>query len=248
MFRRIFARNSSTLSSSSISPAAAAVTASGLYGTLWSRGHETLGVDSRRIVHVHGKGSATFLQGLVTADLLTYSSSGVHSSSSSSNSATPPPPIIPPRCEILTSPNNATDGEDDYTTSNSYRPSFSLLRPACMLDARGRIVTDLLIWNISPEELFLDIPANSTSDVLSHLYQYKVGRSTKSVTIQEADDYSSIHILYGTLHDRNLPPGFLGQLDPRHPSLGLRLLQRSDNTSSAVTQEERHNHLASRIE
>jgi folate-binding Fe-S cluster repair protein YgfZ len=247
MLCRIVSRNSSTLSSSSTSPTAAAVTASGLYGTLWSRGHETLGVDSRRIVHVHGKGSATFLQGLVTADLLTYSLSGI---TSSSNSATPPPLIIPPRCEILTSSNNATDGEDDYysRTSHSYHPSFSLLRPACMLDARGRILTDLLIWNISPEELFLDIPANSTSDVLSHLHQYKVGRSTKSVTIQEANDYSSIHVLYGTLHDRNLPPGFLGQLDPRHPSLGLRLLQRSDNTSSAVTQEERHNHLASRIE
>lgn len=244
MYRTIIARYSSTLSSSS-TPPAAGVSSAGLYGTLWSRGHETLGVDCRRIVHVHGKGSATFLQGLVTADLLTYSSSNT----ATSTSATSPhhPLIIPPRCEII-SPNDTNDNNSDTGLSSQHQPSFSLLRPACMLDARGRIVTDLLIWNISSEELFLDIPADSTSDVLSHLHQYKVGRSTKSITIQEATDYSSIHILYGTLHDRNLPPGFLGQLDPRHPSLGLRLLQRSNNKSSASTQEERHNHLASLIE
>jgi hypothetical protein len=219
---------------SSSSTAAAAFAASGQYGTLWSRGHETLSVDCRRIVHVHGKGSAAFLQGLVTADLVTDSFS---SSSSSSGRSITPHSIIPPRREV-----------DIITPNSNDNPSFSLLRPACMLDTRGRIVTDLLIWNISPEELYLDIPADSTSIVLSHLHQYKVGRSTKSIQIQDATDHATIHILYGTLHDRNLPPGFLGQLDPRHPSLGLRLLRLSNTGSTTLTQEERHNHFVSLIE
>jgi len=174
---------------------------SGQYGTLWSRGHETLGNDCRRIISLKGKGSTAFLQGLVTADLL-------------------------------------KKNDNNHNSSVDHKNVTTIL-PACFLDSRGRILTDALIWkksNDSQDEeeecLYLDLPADHDDDdssedlLLRHLNSYKVGRSTKHVRIQQEPNLP-VHLIHGTLNDQNLPPGFLGQVDPRHPSLGVRLLQES---------------------
>ena len=42
----------------------------GNFGRLWSRGHENFDPNSRRILSVKGKGATTYLQGLITSDLL----------------------------------------------------------------------------------------------------------------------------------------------------------------------------------
>ena len=207
------------------SKASAAVAASGQYGRLWARGHETCGKEYRRILSVEGKGSIAYLQGLVTCDLKTDDPAQ-------------------PRREIIKSLDDSTAGA--VVTS-------SLLRAACFLDQRGRLLTDALLWKPpqellkegQTEQLYIDVPADSCETLLHHLRQYKVGRSTKNVRIRDAtEEEASVHVIHGTLNAQNPPNGFIAAVDPRHPSLGLRLLQ----LSSSLSHEERKQNFESLVE
>ena len=39
---------------------------------------------------------------------------------------------------------------------------------------------------------------------------------------------SSVHAVYGTLNAEGTPPGYLAAIDPRHPSLGMRVISVGD--------------------
>jgi transferase CAF17, mitochondrial len=171
-----------------------------IYGRLWGRGYEIL--RDRRIVRIVGPGADKYLQNLVTSNVLLDS-----------------PPSLPRR-------------EDVTTDNNSEIPPVVFnpqLRSTCFLDPKGRIVTDALLWKIRENEYYVDVPGNAGEVLLQHLYQYKLRRT--EVTIDDWDTTSNeslvqSHVIYGTLDSgANGPPGYLAGLDPRHPSLGLRILQ-----------------------
>jgi transferase CAF17, mitochondrial len=181
------------------------------FGRLWGMGHETFGPELRRIISVSGTGATTYLQGLVTSDLTT--------------------PPTPPRPESLEENRNGSfepgipkrlqrrSKKDFGTVEFSDR-----LRATCFLDNKGRIVTDSLLWKINSEQYYIDCPGGAAADaLLSHLNQYKLRRT--KVDIQDCTDKVAAHVIFGTLNSEGTPPGFLANLDPRHPSLGMRVLQ-----------------------
>lgn len=161
----------------------------GSFGRLWGKGHETL---QRKILSVSGSGATTFLQGLVTSNLLVPPSN--------------PKPL-------------STSEADPEDPKVEFNPN---LRATCFLNNKGRLVTDSLLWKASEEEYFIDCPAATGSDLVKHLHAYKLRRS--KVNIEERHDMQA-HAVYGTLASGKPPPGFLSGLDPRHPSLGLRVLK-----------------------
>lgn len=177
----------------------------GSFGRLWGRGHESFGPDLRRIFSISGKGATTYLQGLVTSDLNTL--------------PTPPKPEpidtkeagVPERLQ-------RTSPEEFGTLEFTDR-----LRATCFLDNTGRIVTDSLLWKIDPEHYYIDCPGSAADKLLAHLKQYKMRRT--KVEIQDCTDQVASHVVFGTLNTQGTPPGLLASMDPRHPSLGMRVLQ-----------------------
>lgn len=155
---------------------------------LWSRGHESFAPEARRILSVAGKGATTYLQGLVTCDLL----------------SPPPTPLL-------------HSSEDNNTEEFSEQ-----LRSACFLDNKGRILTDSLLWKIDDSKYFLDVPGDTADQLLAHLKQFVLRRSKVKI-VDRTQDMAS-HIVYGTLNATSPPEGFLAGLDPRHSSLGVRVL------------------------
>jgi transferase CAF17, mitochondrial len=169
---------------------------SSTYGRLWGRGHEEL--RDRRIIRCKGPGADQYLQNLVTSHILE-------------------PPRIP---------------RPEDTNSNEELPPVLFnpqLRSTCFLDSKGRIITDSLLWKVCENEYYIDLPGNMGDKLLQHLHQYKLRRT--KVTIDDWDTSANeslvrSHVVYGTLDSgANGPPGYLSGLDPRHPSLGLRILQ-----------------------
>lgn len=149
----------------------------------------------RRILSVKGKGATKYLQGLITCDL-----------------SNPPPP---PREE----PPNSEEVSDEETQP---MVEFSeKLRAACFLDNKGRILTDSLLWKLDETEYLIEVPGDSADELLGHLKQFILGRSKVKV-VDKSDEISS-HVVFGTLNAVS-PPGFLAGMDPRHPSLGMRVL------------------------
>jgi transferase CAF17, mitochondrial len=114
------------------------------------------------------------------------------------------------------------------------------LYSACFLDHKGRIVTDSLLWKRSEHEYYIDCPTPTSHHLFQHLKQHKLRKS--QVTIEKAKDDNSgdgqfeahSHAILGTLASGGAPPGFVSALDPRHPSLGVRVLQLPPDASSAV--------------
>ncbi|KAL3942501.1 MAG: hypothetical protein SGBAC_003313 [Bacillariaceae sp.] len=169
----------------------------GNFGRLWRRGNETL---DRRIFSVKGKGATTYLQGLVTCDL------------------TIPP--IPPKEEEETLA--ATAAANPQEQEEGQLVEFSdKLRSTCFLDNKGRILTDSLLWKVDETEYLLDIPGDSADQLLGHLKQFILRRS--KVKVVDKSDEISAHVVFGTMNATS-PPGFLAGMDPRHPSLGMRVL------------------------
>ena len=258
------------------------------YGKLWGRGHETFPPSIRRILSIKGKGNAatTYLQGLVTSDLMTL------------------PPI--PRMIPMPSPLKGDDDDDDDDTNPPIQDvKFSnKMRSTCFLDQKGRIVTDALLWKLPFEETdedsvtesdtpmddshqeeeveyLIDVPGDVAPTLLQHLKKYKLRRS--KVTIGDVSDDFSVHCIYGTLNAQGAPPGYLAvrtkslllllllvlyllktlkhvlshdiyiylshsfcsppitslskAMDPRHPSLGMRILSSSTPTSPTTHDE-----------
>jgi folate-binding protein YgfZ len=191
--------------------AATAAAAAGRYGKLWGRGHETL--LERRILSVKGQGATTYLQGLLTCNLLQD------------------PPIPRPEFNIVPG-----GGDEESSQDVKFSPH---LRATCFLDNKGRIVTDALLWKRGVEEeeheYLIDVPSNVADQLLQHLNSFKMRRS--KVTIRDKSDTISSHAVYGTLNAEGSPPGYLSAMDPRHPSLGMRVLNVGNDTEDATSVE-----------
>jgi len=111
-----------------------------------------------------------------------------------------------------------------------------LVRPGCFLDVKGRVVTDALIWKRGEEEYWIDVDGGCADELLAHLNSYKLRRT--KVDIADKSDEVSVHVIYGTLNADGGPPGFEIALDPRHPSLGLRVLSFTPSTSHEERSEQ----------
>ena len=172
-------------------------TLAGNFGRLWKRGHESFSPDARRIFSVEGKGATTYLQGLVTSDLLS--------------------PPTPPREE------KEADVENDSTESPGVDFSDHL-RSTCFLDNKGRILTDSLLWKVDENQYYIDVPAETAEPLLAHLKQFILRRTKVKVKDETAKSGMASHVIFGTLNAKGTPDGFLAGVDPRHPSLGTRVL------------------------
>jgi folate-binding protein YgfZ len=200
----------------------------GNFGRLWGRGHESFAPSARRILSVTGASATTFLQGLVTSDL-----------------TTPPPPPQP----------ESIDDKEPGLPSTMQRSKpedfpeieFSdTLRSTCFLDNKGRVVTDSLLWKQSEEQYFIDCPGETADTLWQHLKQFKLRRTKVKITDQT--EQMASHVVFGTLNATGSPPGYLSAMDPRHPSLGLRILQTPDNTGADVSPlTEKHADFASKM-
>jgi transferase CAF17, mitochondrial len=170
----------------------------GVYGRLWGRGYEAL--RDRRIIRIRGPGADVYLQNLVTSHVLE--------------------PPTPPRPE---------EEEGETADQVVFNPQ---LRATCFLDPKGRVITDALLWKVQDRDYYLDVPGDAGAALLQHLQLYKLRKT--QVTIEDWDTSATgdeaplvqSHVCYGTLDSgADGPPGYVSGLDPRHPSLGLRILQ-----------------------
>lgn len=177
-------------------------TLAGNFGRLWKRGHESFSQDSRRILSVQGKGATAYLQGLVTCDLLA--------------------PPIPPREEKES--DNTVVGNNSDSTETPGVDFSDHLRSTCFLDAKGRILTDSLLWKVDENQYYIDVAADAADPLLAHLKQFILRRTKVKVKDESAKSGMASHVIFGTLNARNTPDGFLAGVDPRHPSLGTRVL------------------------
>ena len=201
----------------------------GNFGRLWGRGHESFTPDLRRIISVSGPSATSFLQGLVTSDLNT--------------APTPPQPESMEDKEPGIPSKLQRSKPEDYPVVEF----GDLLRSTCFLDNKGRIVTDSLLWKKSNEEYYIDCPGNTADALMQHLKQFKLRRT--KVTIQDQTDQMASHVIFGTLNTNGSPPGFMTAIDPRHPSLGMRILQMNNDDEAATTAslEERHEEFAKKM-
>jgi transferase CAF17, mitochondrial len=186
-----------------------------MFGRLWGRGHETLSPLVSSVLRVAGPGATTFLQGLVTCNLL----------------EAPSRPRPEPTNQAKKGGANNDDDDSQAKNLDALYPSTgTLLYSACFLDHKGRIVTDSLLWKQSEHEYYIDCPKSTSNELFRHLKQHKLRKS--QVTIEKANDEkgdgqvsAQTHAILGTLASGGAPPGFVSALDPRHPSLGVRVLQ-----------------------
>lgn len=193
----------------------------GSFGRLWGRGHETFLPDSRRILSVSGVGATAYLQGLLTCDLFSE----------------PTPPRHEPVGDRQPGiPDNYQRTAADY--ENLPKVEFSTkCRSACFLDNKGRIVTDSLLWKACDDQYYIDVP-NATADILlAHLDQFKLRRTKAEIT--DVSDQMSCHVVFGTLNAQATPEGFMAAMDPRHPSLGMRVLTIANEQQSTEDRKKR---------
>lgn len=178
----------------------------GNFGRLWRPGHESFTAGSsssaRRILQVQGAGATTYLQGLITCDLL----------------AAP----TPPREEVVDPAAIAAAAVEGNTSSTPPVEFSDKLRSACFLDSKGRILTDSLLWKIDETQYYVDVPEDTADQLLAHMKQFILRRS--KVKVVDASEEMASHVVYGTLNAQNTPEGFLSAVDPRHPCLGMRIL------------------------
>lgn len=182
------------------------------WGMLWGKGHENLGNGLRRILSVQGSGATTYLQGLVTSDLLKPPEppndyiqlwhKGLDQIETAEPIHAPEPPVVNDELPI------------QFNTN---------LRATCFLDHKGRILTDALLWKLDEGNQYLiDVPRNSADQLMQHLQHYQLRRS--KVQLSDLTGEISSHVVYGTYNSQNAPPGFNVGMDPRHPSLGMRVV------------------------
>ena len=207
------------------------------YGALWGRGFETFG--DRRILSVSGTGdhATQYLQGLVTSDLTAEpqapreeASDDVHTVSRSSDG------VAPSGASSSGSMSDAPGNSSSDEPAEEEVPVLftSLMRSTCFLDHKGRVITDAILWKRELDdaknttEYLIDLPNNSADLLLAHLKQHKLRRS--KIKLADKSDELSVHAIYGTLNAEGAPPGYLAAIDPRHPSLGMRILSVGDES------------------
>lgn len=191
----------------------------GRFGELCRRGHESFTPAVRRILSVKGPGATQYLQGLVTCDL----------------HADPPPP------RMLMTEEKLVDIDVPGVAKTFQEPPIlfgSMLRAACFLDNKGRIVTDALLWKRSDEQYYIDVPGDAADSLLAHLKQFMLRRT--KVQVEDKSEQMTVHVVTGTLNANGAPPGYLSALDPRHPSLGLRVLALEGETPPTVDERIAH--------
>ena len=203
----------------------------GNFGRLWGRGHESFRPELRRIISVSGKSATTFLQGLMTSDLT------IPPAHPKPESVEDKQPGVPDQLQ--------RSKPDDYPIVEV----GDLLRSTCFLDNKGRIVTDSLLWKKNGEEYFIDCPGDTADSLMQHLSQFKLRRT--KVKIEDRTDQMASHVVFGTLNTNGTPPGFMTAIDPRHPSLGMRILELNENSvageTSELSLEERHADFAKKM-
>lgn len=209
------------------------------YGRLWGRGYETFYDENneqttnepptRRIIQIVGNGATTYLQNLVTADV-TLSEPYPLPRSEPIQQPKQPPPSPNDDDDIIettaNTPHNNSNGEIQYPVVEF----SSQLRSVCFLDHKGRIITDALLWKISEHEYYIDVPSSTYHILYQHLQQFKLRKSKISIHDTTHQMYSGV--IYGTLSSKGAPSNFYTGLDPRHPSLGLRILKKLDANDS----------------
>jgi folate-binding Fe-S cluster repair protein YgfZ len=132
-------------------------------------------------------------------------------------------PPSPPREE------EAQEGHDEPTTAASPSVEFSdKLRAVCFLDNKGRIVTDSLLWKVDDTHYYIDVPGETADSLLGHLKPFILRRTKVKVEDVSTTIGAASHVIFGTLNAHGTPDGYLSAVDPRHPSLGLRILSLSE--------------------
>lgn len=227
--------------------AAATAAAASKYGSLWGRGYETF--LNRRILSVSGTSdhATTYLQGLVTSDLTSEptppreeSMENVHTMSGNADSAS---------ASAAAANNNTAENISEPIEEEVPVTFTSKMRSTCFLDHRGRIITDAILWKRTLDtdtdntnttrkqttEYLIDVPDNTADLLFAHLKQHKLRRS--KIKLVDKSQELSVHAVYGTLNAEGAPPGYMAAMDPRHPSLGMRILSVGDeivNTDQAA--------------
>lgn len=195
------------------------------WGKLWGKGHEHFGSGLRRIISVEGSGATTYLQGLVTSDLLKapspprdYVQLWQKGLDQVAGSHKPPAPA-----KVATEAEQPAEQQQDHQPPEppvEFNPNFY---GTCFLDHKGRIVTDAFLWKLEEGNRYLiDVPGDSADALMAHLQQYKLKRA--KVALQDVTQNVSSHVVYGTYNSQGAPPGFHVAMDPRHPSLGMRVV------------------------
>ena len=183
------------------------------YGKLWGRGYETF--KSRRILSVSGTAdhATTYLQGLVTSDLLSE----------------PRAPREEEEDAMMSAREEQQPSKPEGVEEEVPVKFTSKMRSTCFLDHRGRILTDAILWkrtfddvDKATTEYLIDVPSDTADMLLDHLKEHKLRRSKIKLADKSAE--ISVHAVYGTLNAEGAPPGYLAAMDPRHPSLGMRIL------------------------
>ena len=197
------------------------------YGALWGRGYETF--LNRRILSVSGSGEnpTTYLQGLVSSDL-------------TSEPRAPREEIENAHPFMAVDDQSGSAAEGPVEEEQEVPVRFtSKMRATCFLDHRGRILTDAILWKRTLDdnvnagstdattkkqttEYLIDVPGDTADLLFAHLKQHKLRRS--KIKLADKSDELSVHAVYGTLNAEGAPPGYLAAMDPRHPSLGMRIL------------------------
>lgn len=200
------------------------------YGALWGRGNETF--KSRRILSVSGAGdhATTYLQGLVTADLTSEPSA--------------PREEVMDSVHALNAENNSLESTAEEEPAEAEVPVrfTKKLRSATFLDHKGRILTDALLWKRNLEgsdsattEYLIDVPDETGDKLFGHLKSHKLRRS--KIKLADKTEEITSHAVYGTLNAEGAPPGYMAGMDPRHPSLGMRILSVGDEILNSTEGE-----------
>jgi folate-binding protein YgfZ len=184
-------------------------TVTGNFGRLWGRGHEILEPHYRRILSVAGTGATSFLQNLMTSDLR----------------SAPNPPRPEKKGTLRPGVPRHMQPEKDPDVQFTDQ-----LRATCFLDNKGRIVTDSLLWKLNEEQYYVEVSNDTVHELLEHMKLFKMRRTKVEITDRTEDMAAAV--IYGTLNSQGTPDGFLAGLDPRHPSLGMRVLQLPEDQST----------------
>jgi folate-binding protein YgfZ len=137
-------------------------------------------------------------------------------------------PPTPPREEEGKSDDTGEQPEDFPGVDFSDK-----LRSACFLDNKGRILTDSLLWKIDDTHYYVDVPENTADTLIKHLKQFILRRT--NVKVKDESETMSSHVVFGTLNAHGTPEGYMAAMDPRHPSLGMRVLSTSPEYETQFT-------------
>lgn len=113
---------------------------------------------------------------------------------------------------------------------------------AMLLNARGRILYDMLIYNPdrSDSSLLIEISLSAVNDFQRILRTYKL---RKQVQIEDVTSEYRIWSIFSTMENdlqqslqlKNRDGLLMGQSDPRHSSLGVRLITKRSHTINNLT-------------